>query len=112
MAEYGDDLYGNLNAKEKADRDYKEGRARKITAEAERLELELAETRGDLVRRSKARDAAITAMAMFAQTVRGLPDQLERTCNLSPTQAQKLAEGLDDALANLAKTFRELNGGE
>lgn len=104
-----DRVYDAALDRNRVGQQYEEGRARKTMAAAQQAELSLAENRGDLLRRSKFRDASVMAMAVFAQTMRSLPDTLERTANLSPTQAQVVQECIDHALGSLSEAFKRLN---
>jgi hypothetical protein len=84
-------------------------KARKAAADAERAELELEIFKGNLMKREEYRAASSVAMSILAQTLRSLPDTLERTHALSPAIAEALQEGIDVALSQVSETFRALS---
>lgn len=92
----------------KAKQSYEMARARRMAAQAEDAELDLAVKRGDLVSRTAFQQASVVAMAVLAQTLNSIPDQMERRCGLTPSQAGELAKGISEALAAASEAFKEM----
>jgi|GEM_PF-1963563 len=57
---------------------------------------------GEYLPRTAFREATATALAMLAQRLRGLPDELERRCPLSPEILQRIEQVVDEVLASAA----------
>lgn len=88
--------------------DFDVARARNELAKAELNELELAIKRGEYVERIAIREMASTAMATMAQTLRSVPDNLERKLGVSPEVALEVGMLLDNALNDIANAFEEM----
>lgn len=88
--------------------DYDEAKARNEQAKAELNELELAIKRGQYVLRAEVEQQTATALAAIAQTLRSVPDNLERTLGVSPEVAQEVGELIDSALDELAQAFESV----
>lgn len=85
--------------------DLEREKARNEKAKADLNELELAVRRGLYVERSAVRQAAATALAALAQTLRSVPDNLERKLGVAPDVAMEVGLLIDSALDELANQF-------
>ena len=88
--------------------DYEAARARNESAKADLNELDLAIKRGEYVPRAEVQAATATALSALSQTLRSVPDNLERTLGLSPDIAQEVGRQIDAALDDVATRFEEL----
>lgn len=88
--------------------DYDVARARNELAKAELNELDLAIKRGEFVDRGSVREMAATALATLAQTLRSVPDNIERKMGASPEIAVEVGELIDNALDDIANAFDAL----
>lgn len=88
--------------------DYDAARARNESAKADLNELDLAIKRGEYVPRAEVQAATATALSALSQTLRSVPDNLERTLGLSPDIAQEVGRQIDAALDDMATRFEEL----
>lgn len=88
--------------------DYEAARARNESVKADLNELDLAIKRGEYVPRAEVQAATATALSALSQTLRSVPDNLERTLGLSPEVAQEVAQQIDAALDDMATRFEEL----
>lgn len=88
--------------------DYEAARARNESAKADLNELDLAIKRGEYVPRAEVQAATATALSALSQTLRAVPDNLERTLGLSPDIAQEVGRQIDAALDDMATRFEEL----
>jgi len=71
----------------------------------ERAELALKVEAGKLVQRAAVQQAAAAALAMFAQSMRSLPDTIERKLHVSPEVTEEIEKTIDAALDDLAGAF-------
>lgn len=88
--------------------DYEAARARNESAKADLNELDLAIKRGEYVPRAEVQAATATALSALSQTLRSVPDNLERTLGLSPDIAQEVGRQIDAALDDMATRFEDL----
>ena len=88
--------------------DYEAARARNESAKADLNELDLAIKRGEYVPRAEVQAATATALSALSQTLRSVPDNLERTLGLSPDIAQEVGRQIDAALDDMATRSEEL----
>ena len=88
--------------------DYEAARARNESAKADLNELDLAIKRGEYVPRAEVQAATATALSALSQTLRSVPDNLERTLGLSPDIAQEVGRQIDAALDDMATRVEEL----
>ncbi len=88
--------------------DYEAARARNESAKADLNELDLAVKRGEYVPRAEVQAATATALSALSQTLRSVPDNLERTLGISPDIAQEVGRQIDAALDDMATRFEEL----
>lgn len=90
--------------------DYGKARARHESAKATLAELDLKVKSGLYVSRDGVRQACATAMAAAAQTLRSIPDNLERKLGVSPTVAEEVGRQVDAVLNDLADEFEMMTG--
>ena len=88
--------------------DYERERADHERVKRMEREWKLAVAQGQYISRDDYRQAAVTAVAIFTQAARSIPDTLERVCNLTPEQAEQAERAIDAALADLAAAFKGL----
>ena len=94
--------------KERIDLD--KAKARNEQAKAELNELELAIRRGEFVERAAVKQFTATAFATLAQTLRSVPDNLERKLGVSAEVALEVGILIDNALNDIANAFEEMVG--
>lgn len=85
-----------------ANQDYDRERARHEKIKADERELKLSILAGNHLPRDVQRQAAATMLALFAQSARSIPDNLERSLGLAPEVVEAIAAQIDAALAELA----------
>ena len=83
-------------------KEYAEGRAKKEKYLAETTELEYRRKAGLLVPRDEVKRATATAYAHISQTLRAIPDNLERKLALSPEVVEEVGRLIDDAMESLS----------
>lgn len=76
----------------------------------EQREFKLAVEKGEYLLQSAVSQASATAIALLAQSLRSIPANLERTCNLTAEQVEAAEQQIDTALAEVAKAFKALSG--
>jgi hypothetical protein len=86
-------------------------RARKEAALAEKAELDLMVSKGEYGDRAAFRQAVAMVISSFVQTMRSIPDNLERRLGISPEVAQAIGTELDESLNNLADELEMIAGG-
>lgn len=79
-----------------------ESRARKEAAQADMAELNFKKESGEYLSRSAFREASATLLAELAQTLRSLPDQLERRHALAAPVVVAIEKDIDAALTSLS----------
>ena len=89
---------------------FNKAKSRVEEAKAEDAELNLAIKKREYVLRSAVQTASATAVAAIVQTLRSLPDNLERKFGLKPEVVESIAEQVDGALAELGRQFRAMVG--
>lgn len=89
---------------------YRSQRARHEKIKADQRELKLSIERGQHLPKVPIEQASATALAVLTQSLRSLPDNLERVCGLTPEQAEKAAEEIDRALLEVSLAFRAMAG--
>lgn len=92
--------------------DFDQARARNEAAKASMNELKLEVERGRLVPREAVRQASAVALAVLAQSLRSMPDNLERTLSLKPEVVEAISVQVDAALTELARAFEAMAGGK
>lgn len=83
-------------------KDFDTAKARKETALADMHELNFKIKSGEFVSRAAMREASATLLATLAQSLRSLPDNLERKYALAPETAESIERDIDSALADVA----------
>lgn len=87
---------------------YAQARADKETALARREELKFEMESGSVVLRDDVRRASATAYAVIAQTLRAIPDNLERRLGLSPEVVEEVSRQIDDAMDVLSDDLEKM----
>lgn len=92
--------------------DFELARARNEAAKADLNELEFKVKSGEYISRTAVVQATATAYAAVAQTLRSIPDHLERRLALDPSVAEEVAKLIDESLNELADTFEVIRGSD
>lgn len=90
----------------KADFEFEKARHEKLKADERELELEI--RRGNYLPRDVQRQASATALAVLTQSLRSVPDNLERMFSLPPPVVESIAIQIDSALAEVAQAFKAM----
>jgi phage terminase Nu1 subunit (DNA packaging protein) len=90
--------------------DYERERARNEKAKADLNELEFKVKSNEYVPREAVQQAAATMLALVAQTLRSIPDTLERRINTSPEITEVIGIEIDNILEGLGDELRMLAG--
>lgn len=90
--------------------DFERERAEHEKVKREQRQFKLAVEMGEYLPREAQRQASATALAVLTQSLRSLPDTLERVCSLTPEQADLAQQAVDAALLELATAFRSMAG--
>ena len=101
---------GSYDDASEAQLDLDRERADHERVKREQREFKLAVEMGQYLPRAEVQQATATALAVLTQSLRTIPDTLERACNLTPAQAVTAQESVDNALAEVAKAFKMLAG--
>lgn len=86
-------------------------RARHEKIKADERELKLSILRGDHLPRPAVQQASSVALSLLTQTLRAVPDNLERTLNLPPEAVEAVSQQIDKALAEVARAFEAMANG-
>lgn len=107
-----DDVRERVNKalEDKGEVDYAVARAKKESWLAKTVELDYRIKQGEFVSRDKVRGECAKAFSAVAQTLRSLPDALERREGISPQLAERIGIYLDDAMNTLCEDFKRLAG--
>lgn len=89
--------------------DYERERADHERVKREQRELALEIERGNYLPRDAQRQAAATALAVLTQSLRSIPDNLERQMALQPEVVEAIALQIDAALSECAAAFRMMS---
>lgn len=89
---------------------YNEARARHEWLKVADAELSLSIRRGEYLPRAPIQLAAATIAQSIVQTMRSLPDALEREFKLPPEVVEAVEKRIDEALADLAAQFKAMCG--
>jgi hypothetical protein len=89
---------------------YDRERAEHERVKREEREFKLACAMGDYLPRAAQQQAAATALSVLTQSLRSVPDTLERVCALTPEQAELAQQSIDAALSEVAAAFRAMAG--
>ena len=87
---------------------YAQARADKETALARREELKFEMESGSVVLRDDVRRASATAYAVIAQTLRAIPDNLERRLGIAPEVIEEISRQIDDAMDVLSDDLEKM----
>lgn len=101
----GDTLAADRNAT-RADFEAERARHEKIKADEREFEFEI--KKGEYLPRSAQQAASATALAVLTQSLRSIPDNLERSFGLAPEVVEQVAIQIDAALAEVATAFKAM----
>lgn len=87
---------------------FSKARARKEAALADMHELEFKIKSGKYLPREAFRDACATMLSSVAQSLRSMPDNMERKFNLTPEQAGEIEKTINAVLGDLAADLEDL----
>jgi hypothetical protein len=90
--------------------DYERERADHERVKREQRELALEIERGNYLPREAQRQAAATALAVLTQSLRSIPDNVERTLSVSPDVVEAISVQIDEALSEVAAAFKTMSG--
>ena len=90
--------------------DFDEARARNETAKAGLNEIELKIKAGEYIARAAVQSASATALATMAQTMRSIPDNMERK-GIAPEICAMVERVIDDVMAGLSQELSVLSEG-
>ena len=90
--------------------DFDKARARNEAAKADLNEIEYKIKSGEYVSRFAVQQAAATAVSAFAQTMRSVPDNLERK-GVPPEVCALIEQVIDESMAGLADDLELMSGG-
>jgi len=88
---------------------YAAARAKKELAHADLANLNYLTKSGQYLPRADIRQATATAFATVAQSLRSIPDNLERRVGVSPAIAESVGEMIDIILADLSEELERMN---
>lgn len=88
--------------------DFEVERARHEKIKADEREFEFGIKQGQYLPRVAQQTAAATALAVLTQSLRSIPDNLERSLGLGPETVEQIAVQIDDALAEVAAAFKAM----
>jgi beta-glucosidase-like glycosyl hydrolase len=89
--------------------DYELERALHEKSKRERSELSYKIESGQVVSRQAVQQASATALAVAAQSLRSLPDNLERKLGLSPQVAEQIELTIDAILTDLSLALQAMH---
>ena len=88
--------------------DFEVERARHEKIKADEREFEFGIKQGQYLPRVAQQTAAAPALAVLTQSLRSIPDNLERSLDLGPEAVEQIAVQIDDALAEVAAAFKSM----
>lgn len=91
--------------------DYAKARAKKETFAAHAAELDFQIKSREFVPRDAVRRATSAAFAACAQTLRSIPDNVERRLGLAPEVAEEVGRLIDESMADLAADLERMHDG-
>lgn len=97
---------GSEQAEETASFNKERTRHEKIKADQRELALEI--ERGNYLPRDAQRAGAATALSVLTQSLRSIPDNVEREFALPPEVVEGIARQIDAALDEVAKAFKAM----
>lgn len=90
--------------------EYGDARAAHEYWKAQLAEQAYRKNAGDLLDRAQVEQASATVLAAVAQTLRSIPDNLERAAGLTPEQAEECERIIDSLCLGLHDKLKELGG--
>lgn len=90
--------------------EYTDARAAHEYWKAQLAEQEFKKRAGELLDRARVEQASATVLAAVAQTLRSIPDNLERTAGLTPAQAEECERIIDSLCLGLHDKLKGLGG--
>jgi len=91
-------------------KDFDQAKARKEKSLADMHELNFKIKSGEYVERAAVREASATLLANLAQSLRGIPDNLERKFNLAPDVAEAIERVINATLADISDGMAMFTG--
>lgn len=88
--------------------DFESERAKHERVKREQREFKLAVEQGRYVSREAVKQAVATALSILTQSLRSVPDNIERTLALSPEAVEAVAQQIDAGLTEVAAAFRSI----
>lgn len=88
--------------------DAKTADARLLKAKADREELKFLQESGEWIPRDEVRTQTATAYSAISQTMRSIPDNIERKYALPPESLDEISRIIDEALDGLADTMETM----
>lgn len=85
-------------------------RAEHEKVKRQQREFKLAVEMGEYLPREVQRQAAATALSVLTQSLRSIPDNIERTLAAPPEMVEAISVQIDAALSELAAAFRAMSG--
>lgn len=88
--------------------DFESERARHEKIKADEREFDFAVKQGQYLPRVAQQQASATALAILTQSLRSIPDNLERTLGLKPEVVEQVSVEIDAALQEIAMAFKAM----
>lgn len=98
--------------KSTAQQDYDNEKARHEKIKADEREFKLAALKGEYVERSAVQQASATALSVLSQSLRSIPDNIERSHALAPDVIDAIAQMVDAALMEASVAFQAMAPGD
>ncbi len=89
--------------------EYTKARAKNEAYKANNAELDFKIKSGQYLPRIEVQQATATAFATIAQTMRSIPDNLERRLGVSPEVAEAVSAMIDDCMADLSIDLEKIH---
>jgi hypothetical protein len=102
----GGDALRPERTKAKADFEFEKARHERV--KADKAEFDFAVQQGQYLPREVQQSAAATALAILTQSLRSIPDNVERSLGLGPEAVEQIAIQIDEALAEVALAFKTM----
>lgn len=103
---------GDGEEKTTAQQDYDNEKARHEKIKADEREFKLAALKGEYVERSAVQQASATALSVLSQSLRSIPDNIERSHALAPDVIDAIAQMVDAALMEASVAFQAMAPGD
>lgn len=91
--------------------EFEAARAKNEAAKAQLNQLKADEQSGKVINREAVRQASATLLAVLAQSLQSLPDNLERRHGLAPEVVEGIAKDVDTLMQEMASVLRAMHGG-